>query len=842
MPRLRRARRVPGLAAAVVLSLAAAPPQARPYTLDDFLSREDLGAVELVGQALVIERRGPATKAARYDLDALQDLERTTLWVADLAHPGPARRLFPADRRAGYALGPASPDGRHVAVMRLTDRDWELGVADPRGRSVLWLGVTPEMTTDAATVAWRSARRLLVVARRSGALPRNLRYRRVFADQAPALWRATARGGVSVRSFESGPAAARALDQRTLMTIDIGSHRRQRLASGPIIGLALAPDHRHAALIEEGPDHPMSAAHAVQAAYGFAANARHLRLVDLDSGASRPAAAGWDVLLHPLAWSDDGRTLIAFGRDSVVPWPDGRFLRIDSATGDATTVDGVRAALDARPEAARAGWFGDEPILWGKTDDDTPPGWWRISAGGPRPLTADDLGIGKDGLTRTPKGLLAAGYEGLWRLSPGVPPALVAPGVTPLRYPQLNRAFLFEYEVPTAARVIGRRPSGELVALGGDGALVSLPPPKPGAEVLHSSDAFDGLVVRRAPQGGVLDLDLIPSSGPAIVLLHLNSQLADLDKPTAYPIHHVGPQGQPLTSWLLLSRTRTGAPPPPLIVRPYPGAQYPVLPATMDSWTGGPDKAAALLAAHGYAVLAPSLPIADGAEPAQDLAARVLAIIDQAKRDPDLKGRFDPDRLGVWGESFGGWGALTMITQTHRFAAAVAEASMSDLVSEWGQFETFVRLDPSLGPSPFFTEGWVEDVQGGMYGPPWADPARYIRNSPVFHADRVTTPLLLLHGEQDAFPMAQAEEMFSALARQDKPAQLVTYWGEGHAIASPGSLRDLYGRVFRWFDDHLLSPGDGGRSPASRESASASSGRRPPPRSPTSTPAPPSGR
>src|SRR5437879_1981623 len=125
MKRQTRARRLPGTAPALALWLLASSPSARPFTIDDFLNREDVGAIEQAGHTLVVERRGPTTRAARYDLDALQDIERTTLWTADLAHPVASRPLFQADRRAGYALGPVSPDGRHVAVMRLTDDDWE---------------------------------------------------------------------------------------------------------------------------------------------------------------------------------------------------------------------------------------------------------------------------------------------------------------------------------------------------------------------------------------------------------------------------------------------------------------------------------------------------------------------------------------------------------------------------------------------------------------------------------------------------------------------------------------------------------------------------------------------
>src|SRR5262249_54259389 len=149
-------------------------------------------------------------------------------------------------------------------------------------------------------------------------------------------------------------------------------------------------------------------------------------------------------------------------------------------------------------------------------------------------------------------------------------------------------------------------------------------------------------------------------------------------------------------------------------------------------------------------------------------------------------GAFDATRLGLWGESFGGYGALAILTQTGRFRAAIAQAATSDLLAEWGGFQTTRRVDPREGLSPFYTQGWVEDFQPDLQAPPWRESARYVRNSPVWQADKVTTPLLLLHGDQDTFALAQPEEMFSALLRQGKDAELAIYWGQGHVIGGPG--------------------------------------------------------
>jgi dipeptidyl aminopeptidase/acylaminoacyl peptidase len=90
-----------------------------------------------------------------------------------------------------------------------------------------------------------------------------------------------------------------------------------------------------------------------------------------------------------------------------------------------------------------------------------------------------------------------------------------------------------------------------------------------------------------------------------------------------------------------------------------------------------------------------------------------------------------------------------------------------------------------------------------MRAPPWADPERYLLNSPLMQAGRISTPLLIAVGEIDGSHLGQAEELFSALFRQDRDALLLTYWGEPHLFGSPGNVRDLYRRGLAFLDAHL---------------------------------------
>ncbi len=102
----------------------------------------------------------------------------------------------------------------------------------------------------------------------------------------------------------------------------------------------------------------------------------------------------------------------------------------------------------------------------------------------------------------------------------------------------------------------------------------------------------------------------------------------------------------------------------------------------------------------------------------------------------------------------------------------------------------------------------AESGQHRLGAPPWKDPQRYIRNSPLFYADRVETPLLIIQGDMDYVPLQQGEQFFSALYRQGKRARFVRYWGEGHVLEGPPNIRDMWEQIFAWFHEFLAAPTD----------------------------------
>jgi dipeptidyl aminopeptidase/acylaminoacyl peptidase len=92
---------------------------------------------------------------------------------------------------------------------------------------------------------------------------------------------------------------------------------------------------------------------------------------------------------------------------------------------------------------------------------------------------------------------------------------------------------------------------------------------------------------------------------------------------------------------------------------------------------------------------------------------------------------------------------------------------------------------------------WKEALWG-FQAPPWQEPDRYRRASPILQAGNVRTPLMLVHGDLDFVAVQQAEEFFTALYRQDLRASFLRYYGEGHGISNRHNVIDLWARMRKW--------------------------------------------
>jgi len=173
------------------------------------------------------------------------------------------------------------------------------------------------------------------------------------------------------------------------------------------------------------------------------------------------------------------------------------------------------------------------------------------------------------------------------------------------------------------------------------------------------------------------------------------------------------------------------------------------------------------------------------------------AIVSGTKYLLDKYSFINPEKLGLQGQSWGGYQTAFLITQTEMYAAAMAGAPVSNMTSAYGGIRW------GSGMSRMFQ---YEHTQSRIGGTLWEKPLLYIENSPVFYAPKVKTPLLMMHNDNDgAVPWYQGIEMFVALRRLNKPAWLLCYNGEPHNLPTKSwaNRMDLTRRMFQFFNHYL---------------------------------------
>ncbi|HLG06015.1 MAG TPA: prolyl oligopeptidase family serine peptidase, partial [Gemmatimonadales bacterium] len=159
------------------------------------------------------------------------------------------------------------------------------------------------------------------------------------------------------------------------------------------------------------------------------------------------------------------------------------------------------------------------------------------------------------------------------------------------------------------------------------------------------------------------------------------------------------------------------------------------------------------------------------------------------------RGFVDPKRLGLQGQSWGGYQTSYLITQTGMFAAAMAGAPVVNMTSAYGG----IRWGSGLARAFQYEIG-----QSRIGGSLWEAPLRYVENSPLFWLDKVTTPLLLMHNDMDdAVPWYQGIEFFVAMRRLGKEVYLVNYNNDVHNPASRANQKDIAMRMQQFFDAKL---------------------------------------
>jgi dipeptidyl aminopeptidase/acylaminoacyl peptidase len=235
--------------------------------------------------------------------------------------------------------------------------------------------------------------------------------------------------------------------------------------------------------------------------------------------------------------------------------------------------------------------------------------------------------------------------------------------------------------------------------------------------------------------------------------------------------------------WLMLPKDYDATKKYPLVIDVHGGPSY-ACGAHWDAHTMGPQSAMGFFAlcpnprgsfGQGEAFTRGNVKDFGGGD-YRDIMAAIDAI---AKEYP-----IDQRRLGMWGHSYGGYMTMWAETQTHRFAAAVAGAGLSDWLSYYGVNDIDEWMIPFFGASVY------------------DDPAVYAKSDPMHFVKNVRTPTLILVGDSDGeVPTEQSVEWSHALSAMKVPNQLVVYPHEGHMFMNPDHARDYVVRTLDWFDE-----------------------------------------
>jgi dienelactone hydrolase len=197
-----------------------------------------------------------------------------------------------------------------------------------------------------------------------------------------------------------------------------------------------------------------------------------------------------------------------------------------------------------------------------------------------------------------------------------------------------------------------------------------------------------------------------------------------------------------------------------------------------------------LYTSKGYAVLDPDI-VYKLNDPGMSAVWSVIPAVKAAI----ATGIVDSANVGLWGHSWGGYQTAFLVTQTDMFKSAIAGAPLTDMVSMYSSIYW------NTGST---NQGIFESSQGRFMGNFTDNTEAYLRNSPVFHAKNVKTPLIILHNDKDgAVDFNQGVTYYNTLRQLGKEVIMLEYVGENHGLARPANMKDYATRMGEWFDHYL---------------------------------------
>ena len=816
----------------------------RHLTIEMLLDRERLGAVFAVSSKdkVYFELLRPASSlegALPFRLETAHSNARKLIMTVPRDGGKAPAPLFEQEGKSAYwfaSARPLSQDGRYWSLVRMRDGRMQPGVFDSTANKAQFFDISLRDGADVPVVQWASGNDLVLLANGAGSetettfspVVEGARQRALAREMA---WRHRAQStGSPIGAGRFATKKGRGGTSSRIVVLNVETGATRVLAEGEFWRIEVSPDRMYVAVLEF--DHGRATIAASSDTAVLRSEGRQgIAIIEVATAEKRSLQPRGNEQLSHWSWSATSGELILLKRWAIDAEQTEKQFVVLNSLADVTRV------LPAGVDQLR--WWGEDLLYVEPASERVQGRNWVLSDpdGNSRVLISVDRSESTQLVGGDHQFLYFLDDGELWRISRSGQRQSIE-GVANGNLKLCSTLSLLPRRQNTSTDAFGASKLGGLAnirdsvfeyrdgdqrcltAVMSEGGKLANGHCYVGEAVPMVRDGTDALLVlsNEIGIGSVLDRLSLDQAREVSPLVVFNEHLAAvLPSTNAIRIDHVGPSGEQLFSWLHLppdidtDRARRL----PVVVTPYAGLVHgdeltesrgsydglsiwdvmPVAPTALEVLTGA-----------GYAVLTPSIPLGKRGE-AGDPLTMIVPSVTSALDTGIESGLINPDQIAAIGHSYGGFSVLSLAVHTNRFRALIASAPTSNLTNRYGDFIEYMRFAAAEYSFRERTSAWMFEIgQHRMGSAPWEDPERYVRNSPLFFADRVVTPLMLIHGDMDFVGMNQSEQMFTALARQGKDVLFVRYWGEEHTIQQPQNQRDMWNRVFEFLEDNGMTP------------------------------------